>query len=65
MKEFTKGMPAVRALLQADIKVSFGSDPSALSREEMILSYPCIEAISMHRLAHKFQNEQLPVALRL
>jgi serine O-acetyltransferase len=65
MKEFTKALPSVRALLQTDIEAAFGSDPSALSREEIILSYPCIEAISIQRLAHRLYLAGAPIIPRM
>jgi serine O-acetyltransferase len=65
MKEFTRALPSVRALLQTDIEAAFGSDPSALSREEVILSYPCIEAVSIQRLAHRLHLAGAPVIPRM
>ncbi len=65
MKEFTRALPSVRALLQTDIEAAFGSDPSALSREEIILSYPCIEAISIQRLAHRLHLAGAPIIPRM
>lgn len=65
MERFTGALPEVRQLLQTDITAAFSSDPSALSREEIILSYPCIEAIAIQRLAHRLYCEGAPLIPRM
>ncbi len=65
MEKFTRALPVVRELLQTDIEAAFGSDPSALSREEIILSFPCIEAIAIQRLAHRLHREGAPLIPRM
>ncbi|MEI6714728.1 MAG: serine acetyltransferase [Verrucomicrobiota bacterium] len=65
MEKFTRALPIIRELLQTDISAAFVSDPSALSREEIILSYPCIEAIAIQRLAHRLHSEGAPLIPRM
>jgi serine O-acetyltransferase len=65
MEKFTRSLPDVRELLQTDIVAAFDSDPSALSHEEIILSYPCIEAIAIQRLAHRLHCEGAPLIPRM
>jgi serine O-acetyltransferase len=55
----------VRQLLHTDIETAFEGDPAALSREEIILSYPCIEAISIQRLAHRLYQSEVPIIPRM
>ncbi len=50
--EFCEALPQVRELLHTDIDAAYEGDPAAISREEIILSYPCIETIAIQRLAH-------------
>jgi serine O-acetyltransferase len=65
MEKFTRALPLVRELLQTDIDTAYECDPSALSREEIILSYPCIEAIAIQRLAHRLYREGAPIIPRM
>src|SRR5204863_642420 len=51
--EFFGNLPRLRELLQTDVDAAYSGDPAALSREEVIVSYPCIEAIAVQRLAHE------------
>ena len=46
-------IPRIRALLSKDVLAAFQGDPAANSVEEVIFSYPSIEAITIHRIAHE------------
>jgi len=50
--EFLGQLPAVREILATDVDAAFDGDPAAKSEEEIILSYPFVEAISVQRMAH-------------
>ncbi len=63
--KFCRDLPEVRQLLHTDIETAFEGDPAALSREEIILSYPCIEAISIQRLAHWLYLSEVPIIPRM
>jgi len=65
MEKFSRALPLVRELLQTDVEAAFEGDPSAISREEIILSYPCIEAIAIQRLAHRLYREGAPIIARM
>src|SRR6202789_4468187 len=65
MQKFCQALPEVRELLKSDIESAFDGDPSALSREEIILSYPCIEAIAIQRLAHRLYLLGAPIIPRM
>ncbi|MBM3824750.1 MAG: serine acetyltransferase [Verrucomicrobia bacterium] len=59
-REFLATLPQVRELLQTDAEAAFNGDPAALSKEEIIVAYPFIEAIAVQRLAHQlYLNEVL------
>ena len=62
---FLQAIPAVRELLRTDIEAAYEGDPAALSNEEIILSYPCIEAIAIQRLAHLLYLERVPLLPRM
>ncbi|MGI6336287.1 MAG: serine O-acetyltransferase EpsC [Eubacteriales bacterium] len=58
-------LPAIRAMLDLDIRAAYEGDPAVRSREEILLSYPFIEAITIHRLAHVLYTERVPVIPRI
>src|SRR6187200_3078570 len=53
---FLKELPSVRRLLWTDIDAAYEGDPAAMSYEEIILAYPSLEAIAIHRMAHLLYN---------
>ncbi len=62
---FVRKLPAIRALLSKDVIAAFQGDPAAKSVEEVIFSYPSIEAITTHRIAHELHREQVPMLPRI
>ena len=58
-------MPRVRELLRTDLEAAFEGDPASQSFEEIILSYPCIEAIAIQRVAHILYLEAVPLVPRI
>lgn len=58
-------IPEIRRTLAADVRAAFEGDPAARSIEEVIFSYPCIEAIVTYRLAHELWVEQVPMIPRI
>src|SRR5271157_1651860 len=52
VKDFAAALPAVRALLDKDVRAAFAGDPSAKSIDEIIFCFPGFAAIIRHRLAH-------------
>ena len=65
MQKFCKSLPEVREVLRTDIEAAFDGDPAALGHEEIILSYPFIEAIAIQRLAHRLHLFGAPVVPRM
>ncbi len=51
--ELLRGIPEIRRRVDRDVKAAFRGDPAARSPEEVILSYPGVEAILVHRIAHE------------
>ena len=58
-------LPAIRRLLQLDVQALYKGDPAAKSDEEVIVSYPGLEAITTHRLAHFLYKNGVPVIPRI
>ena len=63
--DFLHHLPDVRALLLTDVEAAYEGDPAARSYEEIILSYPCIEAIAIQRLAHWLYRQGVPLLPRM
>ncbi|MCQ2575362.1 MAG: serine acetyltransferase [Treponema sp.] len=58
-------IPEIRRRIQLDTIAAFNGDPAAKSNEEVILSYPGLEAITVHRLAHFLYKNGVPVIPRI
>jgi serine O-acetyltransferase len=63
--EFLDGLPCIREILQTDVEAAFNGDPAALSREEVIVAYPCVEAVAVHRLAHELYRRDIALIPRI
>jgi serine O-acetyltransferase len=63
--DFLSNLPRVRDLLQTDIEAAFQGDPAALSKEEVIVAYPFVEAIAVQRLAHELYSQKTPLIPRI
>jgi serine O-acetyltransferase len=63
--EFLDSLPRVRELLQTDTEAAFQGDPAALSKEEVIVAYPFIEAVAVQRLAHELYLNKVPLIPRI
>lgn len=57
--------PVIRKLLQTDVEAAYTGDPAARSYEEIILSYPCILAIALYRIAHVLYEKDIPLLPRM
>jgi len=63
--EFLASLPRIREMLQADTEAAYKGDPAALSKEEVIVAYPFIEAIAVQRLAHELYLNKIPLIPRI
>ncbi len=61
---FLKRIPSVREYLETDLEAAFDGDPAAASRDEIILSYPGMLAITVYRLAHELFLLSVPLIPR-
>ncbi len=62
---FLGSLPQIRELLQTDAEAAFNGDPAALSKEEVIVAYPFIEAIAVQRLAHELYSKNIGLIPRI
>ena len=58
-------IPELRRTLNADVTAAFEGDPAAKSVEEIVFSYPVVEAITAHRIAHVLHLEHVPIVPRI
>lgn len=58
-------LPELRRILNSDVLAAYDGDPAARSLEEIVFSYPAIEAITAHRLAHVLWQEGVPMIPRI
>jgi serine O-acetyltransferase len=58
-------LPELARLLATDLEAAFRNDPAAPSHEEILLSYPWIEAITVQRLAHRLYLMGVPFLPRM
>jgi serine O-acetyltransferase len=58
-------MPAIRAKLEKDVEAAYEGDPAAKSYEEIILSYPAFQAISIFRIANAISAYDIPLIPRI
>jgi len=62
---FLRELPAIRELLRTDVEAAFNGDPSAGSRDEVIVAYPFLEAVAIQRMAHVLYLKNLPLLPRI
>ncbi len=63
--DFFRGFPSLRGRVQMDVEAAMQGDPAAHNREVVILSYPGLEAITVHRLAHELDRRKIPLIPRM
>jgi len=62
--EFFEELPNIRIILKKDLEAAVRGDPAAMSEDEVILSYPGFQAITVYRIAHFFWTRQVPIIPR-
>lgn len=63
--QFLRKIPDIRAVLETDVDAALAGDPAASSKDEVILSYPGLFAISVYRMAHELQLLDVPMIPRI
>ncbi len=62
---FFKEIPKIRAYVETDLQAAFDGDPAAYYLEEIVLSYPGLQAITINRLAHELFQLKVPLIPRI
>ena len=60
-----KAVPRIRKVLKTDVAAAFAGDPAAKSFDEIVLSYPGLEAIATYRVAHELYEAGVPLMPRI
>ena len=60
-----ESLPRVRDLLATDVQAAYDGDPAAQGLDEIILCYPGLQAITVHRLAHELHQLDVPFIPRM
>ena len=58
-------IPVLKDILRTEIDAAFNGDPAALSRNEIIVAYPFVEAIAVQRMAHELYRNQVALIPRI
>ena len=58
-------LPEIRARLHLDVQAALDGDPAARSEAEIIVAYPGLAAISVHRLVHFLYQRDVPLLPRI
>lgn len=62
---FLGQLSQIRELLQTDAQAAYDGDPAALSKDEVIVAYPFMEAIAVQRMAHVLYRAEVALIPRL
>jgi serine O-acetyltransferase len=60
-----EALPSIQNILECDLEEVLKHDPAAVAREEVLLSYPGVEALTVHRLAHFLHKKDIPLIPRM
>lgn len=63
--ELLSRIPHIREMIKGDVHAAFDGDPAAKSFEEIVISYPYITAIAIHRIAHELNHLDVPLIPRI
>ncbi|MBQ9338115.1 MAG: aminopeptidase [Lentisphaeria bacterium] len=58
-------IPEIRTLVKQDVQAAYDGDPAAKTLDEIVLSYPGVKALTIHRLAHCLYEKNVPLIPRM
>lgn len=62
---FLQDLPRLKGILMQDVAAAFEGDPAAKTYDEIVLCYPGLAAITVHRIAHSLHQLQIPYLPRM
>jgi len=63
--DLLQAIPEIREILTTDVHAALAGDPAACSGHEVIMSYPGVAAIAVHRIAHYLYKRKIPLLPRM
>jgi len=63
--EFLEFLPELRDILSEDVSAILEGDPASVSKREIVLAYPGLEAVSVFRIAHFLHKRDVPLIPRI
>lgn len=63
--KFISAFPEIKRLVDSDVIAAYEGDPAATSPMEVIMAYPGVYAVTIHRLAHELYKLKVPVIPRI
>lgn len=65
LSRLVRALPKIQKILQEDITAAYEGDPAARSSMEVVMSYPGVYAIIVHRIAHLLYEQGVPLIPRI
>ena len=65
VRKLVQDLPEIHHMLMADLQAAYEGDPAAQSVAEVVISYPFVEAIATHRIAHSLYSSAVPFLHRM
>lgn len=62
---FVGRLVALRQMLSLDVEAALAGDPAAKGYDEIVLAYPAIRALAIHRIAHEIHDYGVPLLPRI
>ncbi|MBL4825520.1 MAG: serine acetyltransferase [SAR324 cluster bacterium] len=63
--EFLEFLPELRDILSEDVSAILEGDPASVSKREIVLAYPGLQAVSVFRIAHFLHKRDVPLIPRI
>jgi serine O-acetyltransferase len=60
-----EALPEIRQILTTDVQAAYDGDPAARTIDEVVISYPGVLAVTIHRIAHRLWQRQVPLVPRM
>jgi serine O-acetyltransferase len=62
---FISRLVDLRGMLSQDVEAAYAGDPAANGYDEIVVAYPAIRALAIHRIAHELHGYGIPLLPRI
>ena len=63
--QFISRLVDLRAMLSQDVEAAYAGDPAANGYDEIVVAYPAIRTLAIHRIAHELYGYGVPLLPRI